>query len=564
MSKTFTSVQTFLRGWRLLSPYPRGLAAVLGLSLLGTALGLLSSCTQKILVDDVLTGRLPELLWALQAIFLCAVLAESGLMILKRRLTASMSIKAAQGIRRKLVDRLLRMDYQVLQSAKEADMITDLQYGVDSLSDMLMDGVPMLIPSVISVALCLGAMAVIDWRLTLLSLPVYPLMVLVTRAVNRRIYARHKKSQGLRADMMGIVNESLNAAVMVRNPGCPERILQEFDATQDKLRQNSVRLYMIYELLSRASWALIMVPYQAILYGVGGGWLLASGTPTLGTILIFANLTNYLIGPVMSLVNMGSHISEAQAGFERIDRFLALKQAQKPAFVPCQGAAAQLRQVGFRYEEGGAWSIKGLSATIPQGETTILWGPSGSGKSTLLKLLSGLLPVPTSGEVARNGQLTWRYFPQSPVLFNRTIAQNFQLLRPETTREEMYHCLALTGMEETVRQKPQGLDQPLNRTEDSFSGGEYRRLSLAIFLSLPGDVWLLDEPTASLDRESALGILHTLEKLQAQGKTLVIATHDELLKQLKGQTIAIHADKATYGNVMRLHYTRVSDQRWGV
>ena len=75
MPKKLSSVQTFLRGWRLLSPYPCGLAAVLGLSLLGTALGLLSSCTQKILVDDVLTGRLPELLWALQAIFLCAVLA---------------------------------------------------------------------------------------------------------------------------------------------------------------------------------------------------------------------------------------------------------------------------------------------------------------------------------------------------------------------------------------------------------------------------------------------------------------------------------------------------------
>lgn len=80
---------------------------------------------------------------------------------------------------------------------------------------------------------------------------------------------------------------------------------------------------MIYELLSRASWALIMVPYQAILYGVGGSWLLASGITSLGIILIFANLTNYLIGPVMSLVNMGSLISEAQAGFERIDQFPA-------------------------------------------------------------------------------------------------------------------------------------------------------------------------------------------------------------------------------------------------
>lgn len=226
-------------------------------------------------------------------------------MILKRRLATSMSVKASQGVRRKMMDRLLRMDYQSLQSAKEANMIADLQYGVDSLSDMLVDGVPMLIPSVISVALCLGAMAFIDWRLMLLSLPVYPPDGGVipstsrTRDRGRISWALSTKAWLRRADPPGVYT------------------------TQGKLSQNSVHLHMIYELLSRASWALIMVPYQAILYGVGGSWLLASGITSLGIILIFANLTNYLIGPVMSLVNMGSLISEAQAGFERIDQFPA-------------------------------------------------------------------------------------------------------------------------------------------------------------------------------------------------------------------------------------------------
>lgn len=131
-------------------------------------------------------------------------------MILKRRLATSMSVKASQGVRRKMMDRLLRMDYQSLQSAKEANMIADLQYGVDSLSDMLVDGVPMLIPSVISVALCLGAMAFIDWRLMLLSLPVFLLMVALYPA---------QAEPGIAGGYHGHCQ---------RKPGCAERILQEF------------------------------------------------------------------------------------------------------------------------------------------------------------------------------------------------------------------------------------------------------------------------------------------------------------------------------------------------
>jgi ATP-binding cassette subfamily B protein len=542
MANQTSRFQTFFRAFRLLAPYPKGLIAVFFLSMIGTAVGIFSGCTQKILVDDVLTGRLAEMLWTLQFLFLGAVLAESALMIAKRRITTDMSAKAAQGIRGNMLNHLLHMDYQTLQSAKESDLITDIQYGVDSIGTLLGDGVPNLIPDILGIAASVGIMAWIDWRLTLLSLPVYPLMILVTRMLNKRIYAGQKTNQFLRSEMMGVINESLNAAVMVRNHSCQDAVEADFERHQKALKENNVQLFMIYELLSRASWALIMVPYQAVLYGIGGSWLLASGEPTLGTILIFANLTNYLIGPVMSLVNMGAAISEAQAGFERIDRFLNLKQEDKPAFAEETVLAAEVRNVSFRYAKEERWVIKNFSVQIPQGCVTVLWGPSGGGKSTLLKLLYGLLPVPTAGEIGRNSSLKWSFFPQSPVLFNRTIAQNFLLANPKITRAQMQECLSAVGMKEAVWAKPQNLDFVLNRTEDGFSGGQYRRLCLAVFFSSQSDVWLLDEPTSSLDQESALAIRQMLRQMQEEGRTLVIATHDALLRELAAQVILVNKE----------------------
>ncbi len=196
----------------------------------------------------------------------------------------------------------------------------------------------------------------------------------------------------------------------------------------------------------------------------------------------------------------------------------------------------RFENVSFSYESGTVPALKAINLEIPKGKFTALVGPSGAGKSTLIDLLPRLRRV-NIGQVwfddhrledftlksLRNGVA---FVPQSPEVFNVTVASHIRYGRPEATDEEVTEAARLAGAAEFVAQLPQGHDTLVGEDAGLLSGGQRQRLDLARALLCKCSVLILDEPTSGLDADSVEDFQETLFRIREEtGATIILIAH---------------------------------------
>lgn len=514
------------------------------LSLLNTAFGILSSYSLKILIDDVLMKNNAEWLWPLEFVFMGVVFFGAIFMILSAKVFNMVAAKCMLKIKEKTFKHYLKMNYEDATTIDKSEVTNVLTYSIDSLGDILSSGIPMMISSIISIVLIVGVMIYIDYRLTIISMFVYPLLIFVNNMLQKIISKEQDVYYDRRQDVLKAIDDTVKCRDEVWSYNLLESVSDEFMKKARALEKSRVRLMVIGEFRSQASWVLIMVPYQAILYGIGGMWMIKTGNPTLGTLMVFSNFTNFLINPIMRLVNISTDISQAGVSFEKLDAFTDRKE-QKSNFDYASDSLASARNLSFKYKNTDRNILSNLDFDIGLGKTTVLWGESGSGKSTILKIVGGMLETDeklkihdtlSSSDFIRSGN--WAYFPQSPNTFDGEIGELFKMINPNISEERMWSLLEKVGLKNYFDSKD-GLETYVKNSESTFSGGEHRRLCLALFLGYDAEVMLFDEPTASLDKNSADLIINIIADLRKHNKTCLISTHDVDLKNIGDEVIDV-------------------------
>lgn len=209
---------------------------------------------------------------------------------------------------------------------------------------------------------------------------------------------------------------------------------------------------------------------------------------------------------------------------------------------------AELKNIGKIYGKGEASTeaLRGIELKIEKGDFWAIIGPSGSGKSTLLNIL-GCIDIPTSGEYFLNGQLVNKFTnSQLSAARNETISfifQYFALLNEYTVYENI--MLPLNCRKISVREKKQlvnyymkrlGIEGLSKKKPTQISGGQQQRVAIARALVTKPDIILADEPTGALDRKTGEEVMKILHEINAEGKTIVVVTHDmEVAKAAKKQ-----------------------------
>lgn len=514
------------------------------LSLLNTAFGILSSYSLKILIDDVLMKNNAEWLWPLEFVFMGVVFFGAIFMILSAKVFNNVAAKCMLKIKEKTFKHYLKMNYEDATTIDKSEVTNVLTYSIDSLGDVLSSGIPMMISSIISIVLIVGVMIYIDYRLTIISMFVYPLLIFVNNMLQKIISKEQDVYYDRRQDVLKAIDDTVKCRDEVWSYNLLESVSDEFMKKARALEKSRVRLMVIGEFRSQASWVLIMVPYQAILYGIGGMWMIKTGNPTLGTLMVFSNFTNFLINPIMRLVNISTDISQAGVSFEKLDAFTDRKE-QKSNFDYASDSLASARNLSFKYKNTDRNILSNLDFDIGLGKMTVLWGESGSGKSTILKIVGGMLE--TDEKLKIHDTLSgrdfirsdnWAYFPQSPNTFDGKIGELFKMINPKISEERMWNLLEKVGLKNYFDSKD-GLETYVKNSESTFSGGEHRRLCLALFIGYDAEVMLFDEPTASLDKKSADLIIDIIADLRKHNKTCLISTHDVDLKNIGDEVIDV-------------------------
>lgn len=185
-------------------------------------------------------------------------------------------------------------------------------------------------------------------------------------------------------------------------------------------------------------------------------------------------------------------------------------------------------------------ALSHISLDIPKGQHVAIVGPSGCGKSTLLALIGGELPAQDANVFAHPAAL----LTQRTELFQDTVRGNLDLRQEHLNDTTLWQALENAGLAEDIRQTPKGLDTWLGEGGLGLSGGQSRRLALARLFLAPHDIWLLDEPTESLDQTTAKDVMQRI-KAHAANKTLIIATHLEREAAIANRIIVMQEGKIT-------------------
>ncbi len=436
-----------------------------------------------------------------------------------------------------LVAHVLRARPAAVEGATGGELATAAVQGVDALEAYFGRYVPQMALSVLvplAVLVCVIPLDLTSAIIMAVTLPLIPVfMVLVGRAAEASARSRFEALQALGGRFADVVA----GLTTLRAHGRAEAVAESLARAGDRYRRETMATLrvaflsaLVLELAATLGVALVAVTIGVRL--AGGGMSLQSGL----AVLILAP---ELYAPLRQLGVQYHASADGMAAAERILVVLDEPALVSPTATPRElpdpaHSPIRLEGVGFAYPARDVPVLHDLDLTLLPGERVALVGVSGAGKSTLLALLMRLAD-PTRGRLSVGGvnlregdPAAWRrrvaWVSQRPHLIAGTIADNVRMGDPDASREQVEEALRAANAESVVAALPEGLDTRVGEGGVRLSAGESQRVALARAFLRDAPLVLLDEPTASLDPESAALIADAIEQL-SRGRTVVLAAH---------------------------------------
>ncbi|MGP3689916.1 ABC transporter ATP-binding protein [Streptomyces sp. IBSNAI002] len=537
-------------------PHRRGLILFLLLSIVTALLAVATPVLASRIVDAIVGGRDSGAVTRLALLIALIAVAEAGLALLTRRLSATLGEGLILDLRTAVFDHVQRMPVAFFTRTRTGALVSRLNNDVIGAQRAFSNTLSGVVSNTVTLLLTLVVMLSISWQITLLALVLLPVFVLPARRMGVRMAAMQREAATLDAAMGTQMTERFSApgATLVKLFGRPADESAEFAARAARVRDIGIRTAMAQSAFITAL-TLVSALALALVYGLGGYYALR-GTLDAGSVVALALLLTRLYAPLTSLAGARVEVMSALVSFERVFEILDLKPliSQKPdaRTVPEGPVAVEFDGVSFAYpspdkvslaslEEvatldarGGTRVLHEVSFRAEPGRMIALVGSSGAGKSTIAQLLPRLYDA-DAGTVRIGGvdvrdltadsiRETLGMVTQDGHLFHESVRANLLLARPEASEEEVWEALRRSRLDGLVASLPDGLDTVVGERGYRLSGGERQRLTIARLLLARQRVVILDEATAHLDSTSEAAVQEALGEALA-GRTAVVIAH---------------------------------------
>ena len=537
-------------------PHARLLVGFLVLSVIGAFLAVATPLLAGRVVDLIFnTAPYAQVLQIAIAIAVIAV-AEAGLGLLQRWLSARIGEGLILDLRRSVFDHVLTMPIAFFTRTRTGALVSRLNNDVIGAQRAFSETLSGVVSNIVALALALIAMLALSWQITLLALVLLPIFVVPARRMGRRLARLELEAANHNATMGNQMTERFSApgATLVKLFARPERESAEFTVRATRVRDIGVRSAMVQTVFMTAL-TLVSALALALVYGLGGFYALR-GSLEPGAVVALALLITRLYAPLTGLASARVEVMSALVSFERVFEILDLKplitESPAPTPLPTGPLSVVFDDVTFAYpaadkvslaslEEaatldtrGGVDVIHDVSFEVGAGQMVALVGSSGAGKSTLAQLLSRLYDV-DAGAVRLGGvdvrELSFAdlrramgMVTQDGHLFHESVRDNLLLAKPEASEEELWTALRRSRLDELIASLPDGLDTVVGERGYRLSGGERQRLTIARLLLAHPRVVILDEATAHLDSTSEAAVQAALGEA-LEGRTAVVIAH---------------------------------------
>lgn len=489
----------------------------------------------KFIIDDGLIRGDHRLLIAIVVALAIGGLAVSVVGLARDFVFARLAAAALGELRARLFAHLQRLSLDFYGRSRAGDVLGRFSNDLGSVETALVNAIPWGVLPALDVIANTGLLFLLDWRLALVAVLVWPFCLLAPRIfATRAVAASYDRKQDEGA-LLAVVQENVQSQPLVKALNLQSEAARQFDGHNARLMGRARRVGFLSAMVERSAGLGIML-LQVLVLAIGA-WMAAVDMMTIGTLTAFLAL---FLNASLSLAYTTQFVPtlvHAAGGMERIDEILAVAPSvtDRPGAVdlPPLVRAIAFENVSFGYA-GSGLILRDVSVTIPAAASVAFVGASGSGKSTILSLLMRL-HEPSTGRITFDGmdlraasQHSLRrqigVVFQESFLLNTTVVENIRLGRLDATRAEIEAAAREAEIHDVITQLPQGYDTLIGEHGGRLSGGQRQRVAIARALVRDPRILILDEATSALDPGTETAINATLARI-GRGRMVVSVTH---------------------------------------
>ena len=560
--------------WR----HRRRLGLGLVLMLVSRLAGLVLPASSKWLIDEVIGKQRTELLVPIALASGAATLVQAVTSFALSQILGVAAQRAITDMRKRVQAQVMRLPVRYFDSTQTGVLVSRIMSDAEGIRNLVGSGLVQLAGGLVTAVMGLGILFWLNWRLTTITILVLGAFGGGMAYAFRTLRPLFRERGKINAEVTGRLTEALGGIRIVKSYTAEKREEIVFTKGAHRLFRNVAKSMTGVSATTAGSTVIVGI-VGVLMIWLGGRSILA-GEMTLGDLIMYIFFIGLVAAPLVSIASIGTQITEAFAGLDRIREILDMtteldEDASRDSVPRIKGDVA-FDSVWFEYNAGQP-VLRGVSFEAQAGTTTALVGSSGSGKSTLISIVMAF-NQPLRGRVLVDGRdlATLRIGEyrkqlasvlQENFLFDGTIADNVGYARPGATLEEIKDACRIAHCDEFISRFPEGYSTIVGERGIKLSGGQRQRVSIARAILANPRILILDEATSSLDSESEQMIQDGLRRLRSGRTTFVIAhrlstirSADQILVLEAGEIV----ERGTHAQLLALNgrYRQLYDKQY--
>ena len=524
--------------WRdlqdLIWPRRNLFTAGLVLTFINRAASLVLPGSTKYLIDDVVQKHRQDLLVPIAGAVAVAILIQAVTSYTLIQLLSTSAQRLIAEMRIRVQEHIGRLPVRYYDANKTGALVSRIMSDVEGVRNLIGTGLVDFIGGVFTAVIAFVLLLRISSTLTFLALGFLLVFGVILRKAFKSIRPIFRERGKINAEVTARLTESLGGVRVVKGFHAEDREAEVFEAGAFRLFENVRKTLFAGSVIGFASTLLMGVVSITVM--IVGGRMILSGRMSIGDFFAFTLYLGFLVAPVFQVVSIGTQITEAFAGLDRMHEVLEEQpeDVDPERVVQLGRIRGNLRfeDVTFEYETGKP-VLQGVTLEAVPGAVTALVGSSGSGKSTLIGLVAAFAK-PTMGTIYVDGvnlstvrldsyRSQLGIVLQDNFLFDGTIKENILFGKPTASDDEVLRAAGISRVDEFAAKLEKGIDTIVGERGVKLSGGQRQRVAIARAILADPRILILDEATSSLDTESEALIQEGLAALMSGRTTFVIA-----------------------------------------
>lgn len=496
----------------------------------------------NITVNEYIQHNMAEMLIRITLFQVALIFIETILRFFFSYYTSWLGQTVVKDLRIQIFGKILNLNLRQFDKTPIGTLTTRTVNDIETISDIFAEGFIPIVADLLSIVAVLFTMFYLNWKLTLVCLIPFPLLILATYYFKESVNKSFHRVRNAVASLNAFVQEHIQGMQVVQAFAAEEKEFNKFKSINREHRNANIKAIFAYSVFFPFVEIILAISLGLLVwYGAGQALKFNSdeGSKLAGEVMAFILLLNMLFRPLRFIADKFNVLQMGMVASERVFGVLDNNDTLKPPAEGYQKEAVivngkiDFENVWFAYNDEN-WVLKNISFTAKPGETIALVGHTGSGKTSVISVLNRLYEI-QKGNICIDGYPVSSFEPdalrskigivlQDVFLFAGTIVENVTLRNQSISKEQVVEAAKLIGLHDFIMRLPGNYDYNVMERGATLSQGQRQLLSFIRALLYNPAILVLDEATSSVDSESEQLIQHAIDKL-IEGRTSIVIAH---------------------------------------